>query len=134
MGGGALRLAAERIAGVVDVCVVGVVAGVVAGLAVEPIVHAGHPGVFAHGSLATFVTWSVMESSGTWPARVSVDDRRQCGRRRKNLGAVGSVRHEANFGDAQVLAQALVIGEEEGLVLFDGSADVGGELIEREIG
>ena len=46
----------------------------------------------------------------------------------------GVVGDEGDVGEAEVLAVALVVGEEEELVLADGAAEGGAEVVALELG
>src|SRR5215813_2593562 len=122
----------KSVRGVVDECVVDIVARIHRSAAGKQIVETKHPGVFADG-VAGYLRDLVSVLVNRRPAcRVSVQDRLERRRLGQYLRAKRGVRREIDESLAEILAQAFVVGEEERLFFLDGAAEAAAKLMQRE--
>ena len=99
---------------------------------VEAVVEADHAGVFANGvggHVGDLVGDAV---DGALSRRIGIHDGRERRRCRSTWARNAAFGTKLIEGLAQALAQAFVVGVEEGLVLDDGAAEAGAELVQRE--
>ncbi len=122
----------QRVSGPVDVDIVSVIAGVHRHLVVEAVVEPDHACVLAYGVGSHLIDLIGGAVERLLAGGVCVQNRLERRRRRQNPGAERCVRHEVDERHAQVLSQAFVVGEEKRLVLLDGAAQAGAELVQRK--
>ncbi len=122
----------QGVSRVVDVNVVDIVAREERGFVGKPVVEADHSGIFANrvaGHQVDLVGGAVQRDLS---GRVCVHQGFQHRRLGDDFRTKRRIGDETDLCDPQVLPQALVVYEEERLVLLDGTAEVRAKLMQRE--